>query len=247
MIGFQTYSHARHFISSCTRVLGLESSPGAVDFHGFNVSIEIFPIGIDLQRVEEFRLSKNVANKIATIRELFNGKRIIIGRDKLDNTKGVLHKFAAFERFLEMHPEWRQNVVLIQVTSSGNLNPATSSKLADTVARINGNFGSLEFLPVHHYHENLDPEEYYALLSIADIALITSIRDGMNTTSHEYIACQQENKGVLILSEFTGSAGSLSGATLVNPWDYAGVANAINEALLLPKEERIIRHEVYNG
>ena len=94
------------------------------------------------------------------------------------------------------------------------------TKVSDLVSRINGRHGSLEFAPVYHYHHHIDKDEYYALLTIADVALITSVRDGMNTTSHEYVVCQKENHGPLILSEFTGTAGSLSAALLVNPWDY---------------------------
>ena len=98
--------------------------------------------------------------------------------------------------------------------------PKLESKVSELVSRINGSFGSLEFAPVHHYHQHLDQDEYFALLSVADLALITSVRDGMNTTSHEFVVCQQDNKAPLILSEFTGTAGSLSAAVLVNPWDY---------------------------
>ncbi|KAI8910398.1 glycosyltransferase family 20-domain-containing protein [Gorgonomyces haynaldii] len=244
LIGFQTYSHARHFISSCTRVLGLESSPGGVDFHGVNVSIGIFPIGIDLPRVESLRLSDSVHQKMESIRRLFAGKKIIIGRDKLDHIKGVQHKLLAFERFLQMFPQWHNKVAMIQVTSqTQNANPAVASKVSDIVARVNGTFGSLQFVPIHHFHQNLDQDEYFALLSMADVALITALRDGMNTTAHEYIVCQQENKGALILSEFTGSAGSLSGAFMVNPWDYPGVAHAIHDALSMSKEERALKHE----
>lgn len=246
LIGFQTYSHARHFISSCTRVLGLESSPNGIDFHGFGVAVGIFPIGIDLERVERHRLQDSLESKISSIREMFRGKKIIVGRDKLDEIQGVEHKFAAFERFLEIFPEWRDQVALIEVTSPAqSAKPATAAKVAAIVSRINGTYGSLQFFPAHHFHQNLDHEEYYALLTLADICLITSIRDGMNTMSHEYIICQQKDKGSLILSEFTGSAGSLSGAFLVNPWDYTGVAHAIHEALSLSTEERVIKHGVH--
>lgn len=98
---------------------------------------------------------------------------------------------------------------------------------------------------MHYYHNNIDQDEYFALLSVADIGLITSVRDGMNTTSLEYIMCQQGNYGPLILSEFTGMAGSLGAAIMVNPWDYTGVAKAINDALLLPIEEKRAKHTVF--
>lgn len=118
--------------------------------------------------------------------------------------------------------------------------------MSELISHINGTYGSLEFTPVHHYHNHIDQDEYFALLSVADIGLITSIRDGMNTTSLEYIMCQQENHGPLILSEFTGMAGSLGAAIMVNPWDYSGVAKAINDALNLPAEEKKFKHLVNN-
>ena len=139
----------------------------------------------------------------------------------MDHIKGVQHKLNAYERFLRLYPDWQNKVVLIQVTSPSQRECIKlESKVSELVSKINGEFGSLEFAPVHHYHQNLEQEEYYALLSVADLALITSVRDGMNTTSHEFVVCQQENQSPLILSEFTGTAGSLSAAILVNPWDY---------------------------
>ena len=174
---------------------------------------------------------------------MYSGKHIIFGRDKLDHFKGIQHKLAAFEKFLIMFPEFVNKVVLLQVTTpSLRDSPKLESKVSELVSRINGNFGSLEFVPVHHYHQHLDLDDYFALLCTSDIGLITSTRDGMNTTSHEYVICQQENYGNLILSEFTGTAGSLSAAILVNPWDYVGVANAIHDALTMSKEERISKH-----
>lgn len=104
-------------------------------------------------------------------------------------------------------------------------------------------YGSLASVPIHHYHHRIDPEEYYALMSIADAALITPLRDGMNTTSHEFVVCQDKNMGGLILSEFAGSAGAMAGATLVNPWDVLGVACAINDALTRSVEERQVKHK----
>ncbi|KAG5457255.1 MAG: glycosyltransferase family 20-domain-containing protein [Olpidium bornovanus] len=206
--------------------------------------IGIFPIGIDVGHVEERRKSKVVKEKIAAIREMYADKMIIIGRDKLDQTKGVRQKLLAFEKFLQEYPEWRGRVVLIQVTSPPQRDtPKLETKVSELVSRINGTYGSLEFAPVHHYHQHIDRDEYYALLSVADIGLITSVRDGMNTTSHEFVVCQQENKGPLILSEFTGTAGSLSSSLQVNPWDYVGVADMIEEALVMSPEEKETRQK----
>ena len=241
IVGFQTYSYARHFISSCTRVLGVESTPKGIEYNGSQVSIEIFPIGIDVSRVESILNTQDVQNRVNTIRELYSGKKIIIGRDKLDQIKGVQHKLNAFEKFLETFPEWQDKVVLIQVTSPAEASSKLETRVSELVSRINGQYGSLGFSPVHHYHRHIDPEEYYALLTVADVALITAVRDGMNTTSHEFVVCQKENFGPLILSEFTGTAGSLSAAIQVNPWDYVGVATAIHDALVMSRDEKQIK------
>ncbi|KAF9930311.1 threalose-6-phosphate phosphatase [Linnemannia zychae] len=242
-IGFQTYSYARHFISCCTRVNGYESTPRGVDAMGSTVWVGTFPIGIDAERVERQRKAPGVFPKMEAIRKTYKGKRIIVGRDKLDPVKGVLQKLRAFEKFLNDYPEMQGQVVLIQVTSPPLVeNIKLETKISELVAHINGTYGSLNFTPIHHYNQHIDRDEYYALLSIADIGLITSVRDGMNTTSLEYIMCQNENHGPLILSEFTGTAGSLGGALMVNPWDYQGVARVIYEALNLTPEDKLIRH-----
>ncbi|KAI9315352.1 glycosyltransferase family 20-domain-containing protein [Dichotomocladium elegans] len=248
LVGFQTYSYARHFISSCTRVLGYESTLVGVNANSHHVTVDTFPIGIDVDRVDRFRKQPSVQPKIRAIRDMYAGKKIIIGRDKLDSTKGVLQKLHAFEKFLRDYPEWRNKVVLIQVTTPTSHGVSKlETKVSETVSHINGLYGSLEFTPVHHYHQDIDRDEYYALLSAADVALITSVRDGMNTTSFEFIICQHERHAPLILSEFTGTAGSLSAAIMVNPWDSAGVARGINEALSMTAEEKLTRHlQLYN-
>ncbi|KAI8605114.1 glycosyltransferase family 20-domain-containing protein, partial [Dissophora ornata] len=243
-IGFQTFSYSRHFISCCTRVNGYESTPHGVDAMGSTVWVGTFPIGIDAERVECKRKAPGVLPKMDAIRKTYKGKHIIVGRDKLDLVKGVQQKLQAFEKFLQDYPEMQGKVVLIQVTSPSLVeNSKLEAKIAELVAHINGTYGSLNFTPVHHYHQHIDRDEYYALLSAADIGLITSVRDGMNTTSLEFIMCQSENHGPLILSEFTGTAGSLGGALMVNPWDYQGVARVIYDALHLSEEDKRTRHK----
>ncbi|KAI8353296.1 glycosyltransferase family 20-domain-containing protein [Choanephora cucurbitarum] len=244
LVGFQTYSYARHFIGACTRVLGCESTQTGVNVNGHIVSVGTFPIGIDADRVDQFRHEPNVAPKMKAIRDMYGGKKIIIGRDKLDSTKGVLQKLHAFEKFLKDYPEFRQEVVLVQVTTpTYGDNSKLETKVSELVSHINGLYGNLQHQPVHHYYQDIDRDEYYALLSVADVGLITSLRDGMNTTSLEYIICQQETHGPLILSEFTGTAGSLGAAMIVNPFDYAGVAKAIYDALVMSPEDKATRNK----
>ncbi|KAK9471751.1 glycosyltransferase family 20-domain-containing protein [Dipodascopsis tothii] len=239
MIAFQSYSYSRHFISSCTRVLGFESTPASVDAFGARVSIEVFPIGIDTDRVERDMSAPGVEENVKALRELYPGKKIIVGRDRLDSVRGVIQKLRAFEIFCQMYPDMVEKVVLIQVTSPAFSSAAkVEKKVSELIAHINGTYGSLHFAPIQHYPQLIARDEYLALLRVADLALITSIRDGMNTTSLEYVVCQKNSHGPVILSEFTGTATSLSDAILVNPWDSVGVAEAIHSCLTMPAPQK---------
>lgn len=255
MIGFQAFSYSRHFSSCCTRVLGFDSSANGVDAYGSHVAVEVFPIGINAAETQLMAFEDPaVEEKIAGIRELYAGKKIIVGRDRLDSVRGVAQKLQAYEIFLERHPEWHDKVVLIQVTSPTSLEDKeegtdkTANKISDLVARINGTYGSLSFTPVQHYPQYLSREEYFALLRIADVGLITSVRDGMNTTALEYVICQKDNHGPLIISEFSGTAGSLGNATHINPWDLGGTADEIHNALVMdPKQKYEMHKKLYKN
>ncbi|KAK3718025.1 threalose-6-phosphate phosphatase [Vermiconidia calcicola] len=250
MIGFQAFSYSRHFSSCCSRILSFDSSPAGVDFFGSHVAVDVFPIGINAATTLQSAFgTPAIEDKIAALRELYADKKIIVGRDRLDSVRGVAQKLQAFEIFLERHPEWHEKVVLIQVTSPTSIedrdekSDKTETKISDLVARINGNFGSLSFVPVHHYPQYLTKDEYFALLRIADLGLITSVRDGMNTTALEYILCQRDNHSPLIISEFSGTAGSLGDAMHINPWDLSGVADAIDKALKMSEADKNDSHQ----
>ncbi|KAL4951323.1 glycosyltransferase family 20-domain-containing protein [Aspergillus filifer] len=248
MIGFQTFSYSRHFSSCCTRVLGFESNSAGVDAYGAHVAVDVFPIGIDAEAIQKLAFdSPTVEQAVVGLRKLYAGKKIIVGRDRLDSARGVAQKLQAFETFLERFPEWRDKVVLIQVTSPTSVEEEKeehkiASRISNLVDTINGRFGSLSFSPVKYYPQYLSPDEYFALLRAADVGLITTVRDGMNTTSLEYIICQQNNHSPLILSEFSGTAGALASAIHINPWDTIGVAEAINKALTVPAAEKKEQH-----
>lgn len=245
MIGFQSFSYSRHFSSCASRVLGFDSSSAGVDVYGTHVAVDVFPIGVNSDATYKAAFgSAEVDQKVARLRELYGDKHIIVGRDRLDAVRGVAQKLQAFELFLEKYPQWRDKVVLIQVTSptsivdQGENAEKTANKISELVARINGAYGSLSFTPIQHYSQYLSREEYFALLRVADVGLITSVRDGMNTTALEYVVCQRDNHGPLIISEFSGTAGSLGNAMHINPWDLIGVADILNTALSMSKEER---------
>ena len=251
MIGFQSYSYSRHFSSSCTRILGFDSSPAGVDAFGAHVAVDVLPTGINAAELEKLAFGDPVIEeKVAGLRKMYDGKKVIVGRDRLDSVRGVAQKLMAFELFLERYPEWRERVILIQVTSPTSVEEQKedpehkiATKVAELVSRINGRFGSLSFVPVHHFPQYLAKDEYYALMRVADVGLITSVRDGMNTTSLEYVICQKESHGPLILSEFSGTAASLAHAIHINPWDQAGVARSIDEALKMSEEQKKSQHD----
>jgi trehalose 6-phosphate synthase/phosphatase len=255
LVGFQSYSYSRHFGSCCSRIVGFPSDSVGVDVYGKKVTVGVFPIGIDAAATERLAFDGGVIDQqFATLKQMYEGKKIIVGRDRLDTVRGVAQKFMAFERFLEMYPEWRGKVVLIQVTSPTSVEDEKeepgnkiANKIAELVAKINGLYGSLGFSPVQHYPQYLSQEEYLALLRAADIGLITSVRDGMNTTSLEYVVCQRDDHSPLILSEFSGTAGSLRDAIHINPWDLTGVAEQINFALTMePERKKAMHTSLYN-
>ena len=251
LIGFQAHGYSRHFVSCCTRILGFTSDITGVDAYGARVTVGVFPIGIDAAGVEKLAFDNPIiTDQVKALRKLYEGKKIIVGRDRLDSVRGVAQKLMAFERFMEKYPEMREKVVLLQVTSPTSIeeekedsNNKIANKVSELVAKINGLYGSLGYSPVQHYPQYLSQDEYFALLRAGDTGLITSVRDGMNTTSLEYVVCQRDDHGPLILSEFSGTAGSLKDAIHINPWDLTGVADAIHYALTMSEDKKSAMHQ----
>jgi trehalose-6-phosphate synthase len=241
LIGFQIHAFMRHFLMTCSRILGLDSTLKGIALENSTVAVGSFPIGIDLATLDRKRLNPEVATIVAFLKKKYQGKYVVIGRDKNDYVKGVRHKLMAFERLLIDHPWWIGKVVLIQVSLPTSEANQSQSNVSDLVSRINSKFGSLEYVPVVYLHQDISFNHYLALLSMADACLITSIRDGMNLTSHEYVVCQEEKKSPLIISEFAGTYGNFGAALRVNPWDTKEVADAIHEALSMTEEEKTYR------
>ncbi|KAL6300944.1 trehalose 6-phosphate phosphatase [Sparassis latifolia] len=246
LICFQTYSYSRHFTSTCVRVCGYEITPqGGIDVQGHVVAIAYCPVGVDAERVMKDTLRPGIQPKLEALRALYEGKKIIVGRDKLDVVKGVVQKLRAFEKLLQDYPQWIGNVVLIQVTSPAlSDSPKLERQVSELVAHINGEYGSLDFIPVHHYHQTIKKDEFYALLSVADLGVITPLRDGMNTTSMEFILAQERTKrSPLVLSEFMGISSNMTDALQINPWNLGEVAAAMNRGLTMPEAEKLERHQ----
>ncbi|KAJ4726520.1 Alpha,alpha-trehalose-phosphate synthase 1 [Melia azedarach] len=247
LVGFHTYDYARHFVSACTRILGFEGTPEGVEDQGRLTRVAAFPIGIDSHRFIRALEIPQVQDHIRELKETFSGRKVMLGVDRLDMIKGIPQKILAFEKFLEENPDWRDKVVLLQIAVPTRTDVPEYQKLTsqvhEIVGRINGRFGTLTTVPIHHLDRSLDFHALCALYAVTDVALVTSLRDGMNLVSYEFVACQDSKKGVLILSEFAGAAQSLgAGAILVNPWNITEVANAIARALNMSPEEREKRH-----
>ncbi|KAA0066705.1 alpha,alpha-trehalose-phosphate synthase [Cucumis melo var. makuwa] len=247
LVGFHTYDYARHFVSACTRILGLEGTPEGVEDQGKLTRVAAFPIGIDSDRFIRALKIPEVQVHIEELKERFKGRKVMLGVDRLDMIKGIPQKILAFEKFLEENPYWRDKVVLLQIAVPTRTDVPEYQKLTsqvhEIVGRINGRFGTLTTVPIHHLDRSLDFHALCALYAVTDVALVTSLRDGMNLVSYEFVACQDAKKGVLILSEFAGAAQSLgAGALLANPWNITEVAKSIDRALNMGAEEREKRH-----
>ncbi|WOL14646.1 alpha,alpha-trehalose-phosphate synthase [Canna indica] len=247
LVGFHTYDYARHFVSACTRILGLEGTPEGVEDQGRLTRVAAFPIGIDSDRFKRALELPAVKEHINELTQRFRGRKVMLGVDRLDMIKGIPQKILAFEKFLEENSAWRDKVVLLQIAVPTRTDVPEYQKLTsqvhEIVGRINGRFGTLTAVPIHHLDRSLDFHALCALYAVTDVALVTSLRDGMNLVSYEFVACQGQKKGVLILSEFAGAAQSLgAGALLVNPWNITEVAASIEYALNMSPDEREKRH-----
>lgn len=243
LIGFHTYDYARHFLSSVKRILKLPTSPQGIRYDDRDITVGAYPIGIDVDKFLNGLKKDSVKDRIQQLKTKFGPDcKLIVGVDRLDYIKGVPQKLHAFEVFLETHPEWIGKVILVQVAvpSRGDVEEYQNlrANVNELIGRINGRFGTIEFVPIHFLHKSVSFEELISLYAVSDICLVSSTRDGMNLVSYEYIACQQANKGTLILSEFAGAAQSLNGAVIVNPWNIEELAEAIHEGLTISEEKK---------
>lgn len=244
LIGFQIHEYTRHFLQTCSRLLSAEATPDGLQLEDRFVDVINLPIGIDPVSLSRHRKEAEVKKWLDIMRERYAGKRLIVARDKLDHVRGVRQKLLSYELFLNKNPEWRDKIVLIQVALSTSEKSELDATVSDIVTRVNSSWANLAYQPVVYLKQDIDYAQYLALLSIADALMITSQREGMNLTSHEYLHCQDGNysekkHGSLILSEFTGTSSLFGGNELsVNPWDYRACAQAIKKALEMGDEEK---------
>lgn len=232
-VGFQSKTYVRHFESACTRLLGVEKIDGHLHLNGRVIGCECMPIGVDTDFVLEMNADPETQSIMKGFRKIYEGKKIIMGRDKLDSAQSVIQKLKAFELFLLNYPYWRNKVVLIQITTRGfDFSSRMEKKVSKLISKINGAYGNIQFAPVLHFTDHLPQKKYLALLACADLGIFTGIRDAASHAAFEYVVCQKDTKHPVMLSEFTGIAEVFEKAIIVNPYDGLVMADAINSALL---------------
>ncbi|MBW0533827.1 hypothetical protein O181_073542, partial [Austropuccinia psidii MF-1] len=244
LVGFHVEAYYKNFLAAIQELKGVPvPRPNhALTFNGRNIHADYFPIGIDPTQFED-ALEKDPAQKqIKVYEEKFGHAKVIVGIDRLDYIKGLREKFQAFERFLEKNESWRGNVVLAQVVVPSREGVKAydelKSQIIEMVQTINKKFSTDHYTPIHLMYQSVPFDELCALYAISDACLITSLKDGMNLVSYEYIASQQAKHGSLILSKNAGAATFLKGAILIDPVKTEEVAEAIEKALTLSKENR---------
>jgi len=247
LVGLQTTEYTRHFLQTCSRLLCVEAKKEGILLEDRLVHVTDLSIGIDPKYLQIKRSEPVVGELGKRIRERYGNRKLIVARDKMDHIRGIKAKLQAFELFLHYYPEWADKVVLIQVALSTTEDPDLRDQVHEIISRINSYYGSLDYSPVVFLYQDIPFSQYLALLTEADALVVTSLREGMNLTSHEFIECQEGKYSPLLLSEFTGSSAVLEGAFDVNPWDHRGTADLIKKALELPTEEKKTRWETMHA
>ncbi len=245
VVGFHTNDYTQHFIKSVKRSLGHRVDQNFILVNNRLLKADAFPLGIDYHKFHESTTSLKVIRQKKKLHKVLIDKKLIFSVDRLDYSKGFINRLMAYERFLEKYSQWHYKVIfnMVVVPSRDNIESYRDIKkeIEATVGRINGKYSNLSWLPIIFQYKSLNYNEMVALYNVAEVGLITPLRDGMNLVAKEYIACQTEKKGMLVLSEMAGAAVELNEAILINPSDIEETADAIDNALQMPVEERIQR------
>jgi alpha,alpha-trehalose-phosphate synthase [UDP-forming] len=251
LLGFQRQSDANNFLRVCRRLLGIDSRRHRItvtdeDGAQREVHAAAFPISIDTPAFEELAGRESVQSRVTEVRfELGAPRKLLLGVDRLDYTKGIMHRLKAYGELLDDGVVDPEDTVFVQVATPSRERVDSYRQLRDeielAVGRINGEHGSIGHAAVHYLHHNQPREEMSALYQAADVMLVTALRDGMNLVAKEYAASRLDERGVLVLSEFTGAADELTGSLLVNPHDISGLKRTIAQALQMDEKEQARR------
>lgn len=266
-LGFQTQRDKHNFVhcvrNAFGRKLTLRQLEGdlSVRFEGVSSKLQAAPVSIDFRQFARRAASPAVTARVAELEAALGNKRILLGVDRLDYTKGIQQRLSAFRLLLQNHPELHGTIALLQlvipsreqVPEYGHLRTAIELQ----VSEINGAFGRPDWTPINYLHRTVSCEELIALYRLASVMLVTSIKDGMNLVAKEYCACKLDDSGALVLSRFTGASQELKvGALLVNPNDDEEIADACLAALTMSRFElqtrmsamrrTVVKHDVWH-
>ncbi|URE45893.1 synthase [Musa troglodytarum] len=259
LVGFHTFDYARHFLSSCSRLLGLDyqSKRGyiGIEYYGRTVTVKILPVGIDMGQLKSVISSPETTAKVQELVDAYRDRILMLGVDDVDLFKGIGMKFLAVERLLEEHPQLRGQVVLVQIAnparSQGKDVQEVQDEIGSITKRINERFGRPGYEPIVLIYHALPTYEKVAFYAVAECCIVNPVRDGMNLVPYDYTVCRHQSpalvhspkNSMIVVSEFIGCSPSLSGAIRVNPWNVDAVAEAINLAITMPETEKQLRHE----
>ncbi|MBC5992340.1 bifunctional alpha,alpha-trehalose-phosphate synthase (UDP-forming)/trehalose-phosphatase [Pontibacter cellulosilyticus] len=242
LVGFHTYDDMRHFLSSVNRLVGYGSMHGWINTGTRSLLVDSFPMGIDYEKYAQTAVSEEVAKRERIYRSNLKAEKLIISIDRLDYSKGIPQRLDAFEKFLEKYPEFHDKVTLVMlvVPSRDEVEKYKELKeeVDEMVGRINGKYSHIDWNPIQYFYRSYPLETLSAFYRMADIALVTPMRDGMNLVCKEYVASKHDQTGVLILSEMAGASKELSDALLINPNDIDQMVEALHQALTMPVEEQ---------
>ncbi|WP_242927239.1 bifunctional alpha,alpha-trehalose-phosphate synthase (UDP-forming)/trehalose-phosphatase [Pontibacter vulgaris] len=242
LIGFHTYDDMRHFLSSVNRIIGHGSMHGWINTGTRSLLVDSFPMGIDYDKYAAVAASEEVKRRQAIYQANLNSQKIILSIDRLDYSKGIPQRLLAFELFLEKYPEFLEKVTLVMLVvpsrDAVGKYKELKEEVDELVGRINGKYSNINWNPIQYFYRSYPLETLSAFYRMADVALVTPMRDGMNLVCKEFVASKLDKRGVLILSEMAGASKELSEALLINPNDINQLVDAIHKALIMPEEEQ---------
>ncbi|KAL4748769.1 hypothetical protein BDW72DRAFT_179773 [Aspergillus terricola var. indicus] len=243
LIGFHTDEYKRNFIECCSRGLDVSVEGDVIVYQGHTARTGTFIVGVDPAKFMDGLQTPEVKDRIEELEDEYKRKTVILGVDRLDYTKGLVQKLQGYDYFLRQHPELKNKVTLIQVAIPSREDvkeyQELEKELSMLVGKINGEHSTPDGSPIIYLHHSVPFTDLTALYRIADVCLITSRRDGMNLVAAEYVACQKDRYGVLVLSELAGTAAFMSkGSITFNPSSAQQLADAIYKAATMTPEEK---------
>ncbi|RYG00246.1 MAG: trehalose-6-phosphate synthase, partial [Chitinophagaceae bacterium] len=242
LIGFHTYDDVRHFLSTASRLLPVNTSANIISDKNRQIVVEAFPMGIDFDKFNDLAKSPAVLAETTQFNEQYSEITTILSIDRLDYSKGIFERLQAIQLLLETHPEYVEKILLnMIVVPSRDTVPQyreLKEQIDQAVGSINAKYRTVNWNPINYFYRSFPVETLSAFYSTADICLVTPMRDGMNLVSKEYVASRTENTGVLILSEMAGASKELTDAVMVNPNNLGDIMQAIVDALIMPLAEQ---------